>query len=614
MRSIELLAPAKDLECGMAAIEHGADAVYIGANMFGARAAAGNSIEDIKLLCDYAHAFAAKVYVTINTIVYDNELEQLQKLLGEVVNAGVDAILVQDMAVLSIIGQHAKIALHASTQTDNRNAEKVEWLHDMGFSRVVLARELSLKEIADVHKKVPDVELEAFVHGALCVSYSGACYASQHCFGRSANRGECAQFCRLKFDLEDKTGKVLLKNQYPISLKDMCRINDIEALVDAGVTSLKIEGRLKNANYVKNVVAAYNQELNRIIRQHPDKYRRASLGKVEYTFEPNLSKSFNRGFTDYFMHGRNAKLSSMHTPKALGENVGKVKEIDKKSFTVAGTTPFANGDGLCFVNNDMLLEGFRVNKVVNNRLFPTTMPSALRRGMKLYRNNDQCFEKILSKKSATRKIDLTASLTYREGILTLSLQDESRLTVDETIKIELEKAQKPQAENIERQLTKLGNTIYTCTSVSIDSSVSELFIPSTILADLRRRAVEKLTSERCSRHVTEVKDNNLPTKVAPQHADDINIANVSNRVARAFYTENGIADAPKAFELNGKNSERKPIMTCRYCLKNELGCCVKHGGTTPTWKEPLQLRSADGRTFTIEFECRKCQMKIYANN
>ena len=360
MRKLELLAPAKNLECGKAAIDHGADAVYIGASKFGARASAGNSLDDIRELCLYAHQFGAKVYVTVNTIVYQDELEDTRALLRALTEMHVDALLVQDMAVLELLPKDLKPlpALHASTQTDNRTAEKVAWLHGLGFERVVLARELSLAEIKTIHQTVPDVQLEGFVHGALCVSYSGVCYASQYCFQRSANRGACAQFCRMKFDLIDAQGREIEHQRHLLSLKDLCQIDHLEEMADAGICSFKIEGRLKDVEYVKNVVSAYSKRLNRIIEKRGDDYRRASLGQVTYYFEPDLKKTFNRGYTDYFLHLRQPYIYSPDTPKALGEYVGKVKEIRRGSFNVAGTASFANGDGLCFINDEHELAGY----------------------------------------------------------------------------------------------------------------------------------------------------------------------------------------------------------------------------------------------------------------
>lgn len=390
MKSLELLSPAKNLECGIAAIDHGADAVYIGAQRFGARASAGNPVSDIARLCDYAHVFGAKVYVTVNTILYDDELEATRQLLAELQQAGTDAILVQDMALLSIYKSqfstlNSQITLHASTQTDNRTAEKVRWLRDIGFRRVVLARELSIDEVRAIHKAVPDVELEVFVHGALCVSYSGLCYASQYCFHRSANRGECAQFCRMPFDLIDADGRVIEHNRHLLSLKDMNQIDNLEQLAEAGATSFKIEGRLKDVSYVKNVTAAYSERLNQLIRRHPDKYCRASKGQCRYTFTPNLQKTFNRGYTTYFAHGRQPDIASFDTPKAIGEFVGTVKELRRDSFNVASTASFANGDGLCFLNQERQLEGFRVNRAEGNRLYPQHMPKGLHPGLQIGR-------------------------------------------------------------------------------------------------------------------------------------------------------------------------------------------------------------------------------------
>ena len=349
MRKLELLAPAKNLECGIAAIDHGADAVYIGAQRFGARAAAGNSVDDIAELCRYAHQFDAKVYVTVNTIIYDHELADTQQLLEELAQVHVDAILVQDMGLLSMRNEqwemrndHSSLVFHASTQTDNRTPEKVAWLHSLGFKRVVLARELSIDEIAEIHRQVPDVELEVFVHGALCVSYSGVCYASQYCFGRSANRGECAQFCRMKFDLLDADGRVIERDRHLLSLKDMCQIDNLEALIKAGAVSFKIEGRLKDVGYVKNVVAAYSQRLNQIIKAHPEEYCRASMGRCTYSFTPDLRKTFNRGYTTYFANGRQPDIASFDTPKAMGEYVGHVKEI-RSMWQVRLVLPMAMG-------------------------------------------------------------------------------------------------------------------------------------------------------------------------------------------------------------------------------------------------------------------------------
>ena len=595
-RKLELLAPAKNLECGIAAVDHGADAVYIGAHSHGARVSAGNSIDDIRTLCNYAHQFGVKVYVTVNTIVYDNELADTEQMIHELYQAGADAILVQDMGILRM--NLPPIALHASTQTDNRTAEKVRFLQDVGFERVVLARELSVDEIADIHRQVPDMPLEVFVHGALCVSYSGLCYASQHCFGRSANRGACAQFCRMKFDLVDADGRELEHQRHLLSLKDMNLSNHLEELIEAGATSFKIEGRLKDASYVKNVTATYSQQLNDIIRRHPDTYCRASRGHVTYSFTPDLRKTFNRGYTTYFLHGRQPDIFSPDTPKAMGEYVGKVKELRRNSFNVSTTASFANGDGLCFIDDQHELVGFRVNRAEGNRLFPHQMPAGLRPGIALYRNNDQEFERRLSRASAERKIPLTMYLEATASGFRLSANGQSA-----TIDCEHQQAEKPQHDNIVRQLSKLGGTPYECSGVELPEDFN-YFIPSSRLSDLRRSLMTSLglvTDEpgaRCLRATS-----SLPSSYGPRY-DAPYLYNIANRLACQFY---GVAQ-PSAYELRGGEG---PIMQCRHCLRYALGYCVKHGGRRPQWREPLSLRLADGRCFRLEFDCKRCQMNVY---
>ena len=633
LRKIELLAPAKNLECGIAAIDHGADAVYIGAAQFGARQTAGNSTDDIAELTRYAHQFGAAVYVTVNTIVYEKELAALEHLLKQLVEMGVDAILVQDMAVLEIYKKlkaeyvargYRMPALHASTQTDNRSADKVKWLKENGFERVVLARELSLEEITDIHKAHPDVELEAFVHGALCVSYSGACYASQYFFNRSANRGECAQFCRMAFDLKDSDGETLIEDSYLLSLKDMCQLDRLGDLLEAGVCSLKIEGRLKDANYVKNVVATYSEALNAYIAKHSDKFRRSSFGKCSYTFTPALEKTFNRGFTHYFFNGRQKDISSFNTPKAMGEYVGYVKEIRRGSFNVAGTAMFANGDGLCFFNRQKKLEGFRVNRVENNRLFPLTMPKNLEPGMALYRNNDIEFERAMQGKTSTRKLQIRFVVDVVDGKLTFTATDECGRSANVVLNETPEKAQKSQHDNIVKQLEKLGNTVWTANEIYINNSADEFFIPSSRLAAVRRELLEALENTPVSNHtdkqaVGETTTNSVNANNTV-YADTINIANVANTTAQNYYAAHGVKNAPTAFELNSDykagsttaTSAVPPLMTCRYCLRYALGYCVKNGGKRPTWHEPLHLEAKNGIRVRLAFNCAKCQMEVYA--
>ena len=622
MRKLELLAPAKDLKCGIAAIDCGADAVYIGAARFGARQAVGNSIDDINELCEYAHKFGCKVYVTVNTIIYDNELEDTQKLLNELGRIGVDAILVQDMGITKLqLPQN--VALHASTQTDNRSAEKVEWLARHNFDRVVLARELSLEEIRNIHRRVPQTELEVFVHGALCVSYSGVCYASEYCFGRSANRGACAQFCRMKFDLTDKDGNEIINQAHLLSLKDMCRIDSLEQLADAGVTSFKIEGRLKDINYVRNVTAAYSNQLNEIISRRGSEYERASSGVCDIRFTPNLNKTFNRGFTDYFLNGRTSDLASFYTPKAMGEYVGKVKEIRGNSFNVAGTTSFANGDGLCFINSNNELEGFRINRAEGNRLFPLRMPRGLRKGIALYRNSDQLFEKELNGDNVQRKLGIRINIkASAEGLHIEAKTCDEKLHINLQKDISLEKAQKSQVDNIKRQISKFGNTIFTVEDVIVEPTDFPWFIPNSILAEIRRQAADELMGR-----LSEMSENQKDTKTkdqAQQLPDNGKVSfhsissyqqpymyNIANRLAHSFYEQEGMSDITPAFEIRKPSSPL--VMQCRYCLRHELGQCKKSHKQSGLLKEPLHLRLADGRTFRLEFDCKKCQMNIYAD-
>lgn len=613
MRKLELLAPAKNLECGKAAIDHGADAVYIGALRFGARAAAGNSIDDIRQLCDYAHLFGAKVYVTVNTILYDEELEATEHLIWELYNIHVDAILVQDMALLRM--KLPPIALHASTQTDNRTSAKVRFLSQLGMERVVLARELSVDEIATIHHDNPEVDLEVFVHGALCVSYSGQCYASHHCFGRSANRGECAQFCRLPFTLHDGEGRVVEADRHLLSLRDMMQLDNLGRLAEAGAVSFKIEGRLKDVDYVKNIVASYSERLNDVIskhnKTHNDAWQRASYGRCSYTFSPSVEKSFNRGFTTYFADGRRGDMVSFDTPKALGEFVGKVKEVrfsrrgeGAPSFNVAGTAVFSNGDGLCFFDQDRQLVGFRVNKVEGNRLYPHQIPHELKAGTPLFRNYDHSFSTLLSHKSSERRL----WIDIRLDDMRLSATDEMGRNVSLDIAIEKQYAQKPQAENIRKQLSKMGNTIFCVREISVADDYP-YFIPSSVLAELRRNLVEALLSQPS---VDDRHERIEPEQdVKPLDAPLPYLLNASNHLSRQFYSDLGIiADS---FERQ-KNSlaERPLLMQCRYCLRHAMGACLKEGGNERL-PEPLTLSLRDGKCFSLTFNCKKCEMYIHAD-
>ena len=604
-RTIELLAPAKNLECGIEAIKHGADAVYIGAGRFGARQAAGNSVDDIAQLTRFAHFYGAKVYVTVNTILKDSELSDAEKLIWQLYEAGADALLVQDMAVLRM--KLPPIALHASTQCDVRSADKVRFLADCGFTRVVLARELSLAEISDIHKACPDVELECFVHGALCVSYSGQCYASQYCFGRSANRGECAQFCRLKFDLEDAGDNVIIKGKHLLSLRDMNRMAYLEELMDAGVCSFKIEGRLKEVSYVKNVSAAYSQAIEKVLMRRSE-FVRASSGRSVPHFTPDVSRSFNRGFTDYFLHGRTDDIYSFGTPKSIGEKMGPVKEVGRGWIKVSGFKAFHNGDGLCFFNRAGELEGYRVNRVEGNRVFlfleGADMPS-LAVGTELYRNYDLEFEKVLSKESATRKIGVDILFEETADGYKVTFTDEDGFKAETEVEWKKEDARTPQQDNIRMQLGKMGNTGFEVQNVEIKLD-GERFIPSSLLSDMRRQATAVLEKTRLDAYVRPA----VGASANPVYpvSQLTYLGNVMNAQARTFYQDHGVKNIDDAFEKNTPDSG--VIMFCRHCIKNAMGLCTKNPGQDMKVQEPLYLVSQDGRRFRLRFDCSKCQMEI----
>lgn len=608
---IELLAPAKNLECGIEAIRHGADAVYIGAPKYGARAAAGNSLDDLKQLAEYAHLFGAKVYVTLNTIVYDEELAEVERLVWQLYRIGIDALIVQDMSLLTM--NLPPIALHASTQTDNRTPEKVQFLYENGFSQVVLARELSLKEIENIHRACP-VPLEAFVHGALCVSYSGQCYASQACFGRSANRGECAQFCRLPFDFVDADGRVVESNRHLLSLKDMNRSAHLEAMMDAGVCSFKIEGRLKEVSYVKNVTAYYRQAIDAVLARRSE-YKRASQGVSTYTFTPQLDKSFNRGFTDYFLMGR-SEVHSFATPKSVGESVGHVKEVGRGYIAVSSTKVFHNGDGLCFIDGHGQLQGFRVNRVEGVRLYPKEMPRGLSARTLLFRNYDHEFEHLLSRPSAERRIPVHIYLRDLPFGFSLTFTDEEGGSSTVNFAREKELARSEQHAGIKMQLSKLGGTPLVVKDVEIDFTDS-WFIPSSVIADMRRTAVnayERMRKIRTS-HISfktiglERHSLKAPALQMNEGREGLSyLANVANHRAANFYRTRGVKKIDPAYELSAPRESI--LMFCRHCLRYAFGWCPHRGGRPSPYREPYTLVSADGKRFALTFDCKRCTMLV----
>jgi len=605
-RKIELLAPAKNLDAGIEAINHGADAVYIGAPQFSARASAGNSLEAIGQLTEYAHTYWAKVYVALNTILYDSEFPVVEKYINELYSMGVDALIIQDMGILNL--SIPPVPLHASTQCDNRTIEKIRFFEEAGFSRAVLARELSLPEIKKIAMQT-NLQLEVFVHGALCVSYSGQCYISQALAGRSANRGECAQFCRLPYTLQDASGKTIERNRHLLSLKDLNLSEQLEDLLDAGVTSLKIEGRLKEISYVKNITAYYRKRLDEIFAKRPE-YIRASSGNAVPFFVPDPAKSFNRGFTTYFLNGRNREIASPETPKSLGEPAGNVKDLNRNYFTVSGQKAIHNGDGLCFIDGKKELQGFRVNRVEAGKIFPVEMP-AINLGTTLYRNYDHEFEKMLSKKSAERKIGIEFELTENAFGFSLTVTDEDFCRVTVNLPFTKEPAQKNQQDNYREQLSKLGATPFELRQLTISFN-ENWFIPSSLLSELKRRVVERLLSARKINYVQTKRTTKSTSPIPPASplypkSNLTYLDNVANKNAEAFYFRYGVKQIEPAFE--NRTQENVPLMFTKHCILYEYGYCKKGKNLPSDFKEPLYLISGKNR-LRLQFGCVNCEMQV----
>jgi putative protease len=634
MHKIELLSPARDAEIGIEAFRHGADAVYIGAPRFGARAAAGCSVADIERMARFGHQFGARTFVAMNTILTDSELRDAETLAHQLYEAGVDALIVQDYGLLTL--HLPPIELHASTQMDTRTPDKARLLRDLGMTRVVLARELSVEQIRTIHEAVGDtVELECFVHGALCVSVSGQCYLSQALTGRSANRGECAQPCRLPMELVDGRGQTLVRDKHLLSLKDMNRSGELEALIAAGVTSLKIEGRLKDMTYVKNVTAYYRRRLDALLEGHPE-WKAASDGHCTYTFEPRPAASFNRGFTNYYAEGhrdteagRRELIWSPDTPKSIGERIGQVGQVGRDWLTCraddAAQAPLtlANGDGLVAQTADGTIRGFRLNRYdpTTQRLYPAgggEVCAQLRPGMALYRNADAQLDRLLSKPSADRRIALDVDLWVSPGGLTLRLTDETGAGVTQECAGPFEPARTPQQENYRRQLTKFGDTYYILRAWKYHPAqpdAPDYFIPSSLLADLRRQAVAGLDESR--QLYREAARRGFESPDYQALADRVDArgilptdyrANVMNHSAADLMRRMKVADVAPAYEL--QPAGQGPVMFTQHCLKFALGYCPKYQHADARPPEPWSLKIG-GRNFVIKFGCKNdCMSEI----
>lgn len=606
-RTIELLAPARNCEIARQAIIHGADAVYIGADAFGARAAATNSVGEIGDLCGFAHRFNARVYVTLNTIIYDDELEQAKNLVWQLYRAGVDALIVQDMALLKM--DLPPIALHASTQCDTRSADKARFLNDCGFSQIVLARELSLNEISQICSTV-DVPVEVFVHGALCVSYSGDCQASFLATGRSANRGECAQICRLPYRLTDSEGNVFGREAHYLSLRDMNRLNRLADLADAGVSSFKIEGRLKDIDYVKTTVAAYSRALDHLVASSGGRYRRLSSGRVDYKIDPDLTTVFNRGYTSYFLDGKPSTMASLRTPKWAGVEVASVVSADGKSIKVNAKFEIHNGDGLTYFDANGRFCGFRVNRVEGSIIYPASDVKIVR-GTPLYRNRDVVSDRILASEQTNRRIPLKAQLRrVNNNYISLKLTDDRDVYVELMVESPFQTARSLQRQNRYRIISKLGDTIYTLDDLD-DMLADDDFIPASLLAEFRRSAIDALDSARLTAYRFDYR-RNPKEKITPFKSSSLDRHdNVANHLAAEFYRSNGFDVKEKATEViacDPKCDYR--VMTTRYCLRCELGACLK----TPNAKRlptPLFLKST-GISYRLDFDCTNCRMHVIA--
>jgi putative protease len=607
-RKIEILAPAKNLHQGMAAINAGADAVYIGGAQFGARTAAANSVEDIAELARYAHLFKAKVLATVNTILYDNELETCRQLIWELYAAGVDAVIIQDMGILEM--ELPPIVLHASTQANNRDADHVKFLAEAGFKRIVLARELNLDQIREIHKAA-DAELEFFVTGALCVSFSGNCYMSVANGERSANRGSCAQNCRLPYRLIDGAGDTLMESSHLLSIKDLDLSDELPQLISAGITSFKIEGRLKDIIYVKNNTAHLRKKLDAFLETQADLYQKASSGRTFYNFEPALDRSFNRGYTDYFVNQRKAKIGSWETPKSQGHYIGRVVAEKANGYCIENADLLNNGDGLYFVNAQGEADGAMVNIIVND-VVVLNAPKRIPTGTAIFRNFDAEFNRLLEhENSAVRKISVRMLLTETPGGFCLRVTDEDGHAAESTLETTPEVAKHADGvfENMRRNLAKTGNTPFVADDIDLELT-QPWFLPVSKINELRRTALEKLVDVRISEYRRE--ERNIVKTDHPYPLSSLDYTfNVSNKLARAFYHRHGVTEIEKAFELQWDPGKSR-VMVTKYCVKYELGKCPRYQRETMGAKlnEPLTLKNGEVE-YKLKFNCKPCEMEIW---
>jgi putative protease len=604
---VEILAPAKNLYQGMAAINAGADAVYIGAPQFGARTNATNSVEDIAEMVRYAHLFKAQVFVVINTILYDNELETCRQLIHELYEIGVDALIIQDMAILEM--DLPPIVIHASTQANNRDPKHVKFLAEAGVKRVVLARELNLDQIKEIHE-ASDVELEFFVSGALCVSFSGNCYMSIAGGERSANRGSCAQNCRLPYELIDGKGDTLIKNSHLLSIKDLDLSDQLPQLIEAGITSFKIEGRLKDVVYVKNNTSFLRKKLDAFLENN-EKYQKASSGRTFYNFEPEMDRSFNRGYTDYFVNKRKERIGSWESPKSQGQLIGKLIETKLNGYVIENYEELNNGDGLYFINEKGEGDGAQVNIIIGDLVVPNVF-KPLPVGTVIYRNSDAEFNRLVEREdSAVRKIGVAMSFTETPEGFQLSVVDEDGHTCCVSLPTEKELAKNAESTipNIKKSLTKTGNTPFMVDEVEVTFS-QNWFLTISKVNEIRREVLEQLMDIRIEGYHREERPIIKTEHPYPVTQLDFTY-NVSNQLARKFYKRHGVTEIEKAFELQWDPGKSR-VMVTKYCVKYELGKCARFQRDTMGEKltEPLTLKHGENE-YKLKFNCKPCEMEIW---
>ena len=606
-KKVEILAPAKNLVQGIAAINAGADAVYIGAPQFGARSNATNSIEDIEELVQYAHLFKAQVFVVVNTILYDHELEDCKKMIHELYAIGVDALIVQDMAVMEM--DLPPIVIHASTQANNRDPKHVKFLADAGMKRVVLARELNLDQIKDI-AKATDVELEFFVSGALCVSFSGNCYMSIANGERSANRGSCAQNCRLPYNLVDGTGKTLIANSHLLSIKDLDLSDQLPNLIEAGVTSFKIEGRLKDMVYVKNNTSFLRKKLDAFLENN-DQFQKASSGRTFFNFDAEMDRSFNRGYTDYFVNKRTEKIGSWDSPKSQGQYIGNLIETKANGYIIENYEKLNNGDGLYFLNENNEPDGMQINIIVNNIVVPNTFKN-IPSGTVIYRNSDAEFNRLVERDdSAVRKIGVNLTFTEtNDGFMLVAIDEDGHQSISsfESVK-ELAKNEESTTPNIIKNLSKTGGTPFIVDGVKVEFS-QNWFLPISKVNEVRRVVLEQLIDIRVKEYHRE--EFQIQKTDHPYPVSQLDFTyNVSNQMARAFYKRHGVTEIEKAFELQWDPGKSR-VMVTKYCVKYELGKCARFQRETMGEKvvEPLTLTHGDN-AYKLKFNCKPCEMEIW---